>query len=758
MLKLAAMRIALRMGLAAGLVVALGSAAQAAVYRNITVHGNERVETSTVLSYLDIKPGQDVSDTQLDAALKALYQTHFFKDIRFSRDGDQLMVEVKENPIINQIAFEGNSEIDDDTLKNETQLKPRAVFSANKVQDDVARIQQLYRRAGRLQAKIVPKIIQKEQNRLDLVYEIHEGAESVIRRIAFIGNKHFNATTLRDQLFTSENAWWSFIFGNDNYDADRLKADEEKLRRFYLSKGYADFQVKHTSAELGPDQESFFITFTIDEGARYNFGKLEVKSELPKIDLKPLRKKLLMDSGDVYNAELVEQSIDEMTTDLHEQNQPFVQIDPQVRRNIKARTIDMQFTLKAAPKQYVRQINITGNTRTKDNVIRREFPLAEGDPLNATKLQRAQKNLKDLDYFGKADVKTTPVPNSPDQQDVNVKVEEKSTGNLQLGGGYSTTDGVGANFSISEKNLLGKGQILALSTSLNQRRQNYNLGFTEPYFLNRKLSAGVDLFNTRYDNQQFSDYQEEQTGAGVRFGYEYTPRLSQLFNYRFQSNKINNVGADASRFLKEQEGQRYVGNIGSTLTYDRRDSKVDPTKGYKLSWNVNFAGLGGNVKYISNVANASYYIPVNEKVSWLNFAEGGYITGWDGDPVRINNRFYIGGDTLRGFRAGGIGPRDTSTNDALGGKQYYRGTTELSTVIADDLGIKGHLFGDVGSLWNDGITDPNVKDINSPRVAAGVGLSWKSPFGPIRVDLAKPIVKEEFDETQAFRFSFGTRF
>lgn len=724
----------------------------------IEIQGNERTDPNTVRVYLNLKEGDDATPAALDASLRSLYRSGLFKDVKLSEDDGVLTVLVKENPIINRVSIEGADEIAFDKVQKELKLGPRSIYTLSKVQDDMERIYQLYRAKGFFAAKVEPQIIDRDQNRVDLIFKITEGPDSRIRRIDFIGNHAFSRSELRDQVFSIEDAWWNFMSDNDVYDPDRLEADQEKLRRFYAQSGYPDFKVENAVAEFSPDQKGFYLTFTINEGPRYKFGNVKLVSEKEGLDTKPLEDLVRTDSGDWYNSDRIEDTITAITDDLNRKNYAFLVVDPQVKRNEKERTVDVSYVLRDGPKVYVERIDVKGNVRTQDRVIRREFTLAEGDPLNPAKLRQSQNNVKDLDYFKKVDVKQVE-GSAPDRKVVEVNVEEQSTGDLQLGAGYSTDEGPLADFGIKERNLLGRGQALAFSTSLSTKRQNFNVSFTEPYFLDRDISATFDIFNTRTNNNSLSSYIRHQTGAGVRFGYPLSQYLKEQIGYRFTKDKVSDVDGNASIYIKEQQGERDTSMVSHDLTYDRRDSKLWPTQGYMVSLTTDVAGLGGDTKYMRNVLTASHYWSMYDTWTFMLRAETGYIFGFEDNRLNINDRFFVGGQNFRGFKSGGVGPHDVTTDDSLGSNLYGIGTAELTFPLGlDDVGIKGHAFSDVGTAGDVGFKAAGVKDDESLRLSAGFGLSWRSPFGPIRIDIAQAIVKEDYDEEQLLRVGFGTRF
>lgn len=733
--------------------------AQAETIQQIRIEGAERIEPATVMTYLDIQPGDDLTQDSLNQSLKTLFGTGLFSDINFYQDGRDLVVHVVENPVINQIAFEGNKKLKNDALLAEIRLRPRVVFTRTKVQTDVERLLEIYRLSGLFSAKIDPKIIKLDQNRVNLVFEIQEGPKTRIRKVNFLGNKRFDDDKLEEIVSSKETRWYRFLTSNDKYDPDRLAFDKELLRRFYLDHGYADFQITAAVAELSQDRKDFFLTFTLAEGARYRIGNINVENHVYELQQDWIESLIKMKTGDWYNASTVEDTIVDLTHEIGNKQYAFIDIKPRVERRRSENKIDLTFVVNESSKVFINNININGNSRTWDEVIRREMLLVEGDPYNRTKLQRSKQNITDLDFF--EDVKVRPVPTgAADKTDLEIDVVEKSTGDLSIGAGFSSADGPLADFRLRERNLLGKGQQLEFSTTLAGRRTEFDIGFTEPHFLNRDIAAGFDVFHITRDLQDESSYDQRRTGANIRTGYPLAKNLRQSLTYRLEENEITDVQTTASLFIQQQEGKRLTSAIAQRITYDTRDSTLEPTEGGVIRFDTEIAGIGGDARYASTRLGANYYIPIRDQWIFSALGEVGYIVGWGDEDVRINERFYIGGATLRGFERSGIGPRDTATNDSLGGNQFYRGSVELGFPVGlpEEFGVRGHLFSDFGSLWGVDDNGAGIEDESSLRVSVGVGGSWRSPLGPIRIDLAAPVVKEDFDIEEVFRFSFGTSF
>jgi outer membrane protein insertion porin family len=727
----------------------------------VRVEGTERIEPETVRSYLLVQPGDPFDAERIDRSLKALFATGLFADVSIKREGDALVVRVVENPIINRIAFEGNKKLSDTQLQAEVQLKPRTVFTRTKVQSDVKRILDLYRRNGRFAANVDPKVIQLPQNRVDLVFEIDEGASTGIKRISFVGAHEFSASRLKEVIQTRESRWYRFFSSDDIYDPDRITYDRELLRKFYLSEGYADFRVISAVAELAPARDGFYLTYTIEEGPRYKFGKVDLVNQLKDVNPDELRVALTMRPGDRYNADQVEATINRLTDVLGNRGYAFVDVQPRVTRNAETHTIDIVFEVKEGPRVYVERINIAGNVRTLDKVIRREFRLVEGDAFNSARLRRSQQRIRNLGFFKKVDVTTDP-GSAPDKTVINVNVEEQSTGEFSVGVGFSTTDGPLADISIRERNLLGRGQDFRLGFTIAQRVQQLDFSFTQPYFLDRNMSAGVDLFELVRNQQTQSQFDQNSIGGALRAGYQITEPLRQTLKYTLRRDEITNVANTASIYIKQSEGTRTTSAVGQVLLYDRRDNRQDPSEGYFVQVSNDLAGLGGSVRYFRTVVNAGYFYPIAPQWVVSVLGESGYIVGIN-DPVQIEDRFFVGGDNLRGFATGGIGPRDANTRDALGGNIYYTGSVSLGFPLGlpQEIGLTGRVFTDFGSLFKiDVQSTPSAPILQSSsiRVSAGAGVSWASPLGPIRLDVGLPFIKQSFDKKELFRVSFGTRF
>ncbi|MCR6632095.1 MAG: outer membrane protein assembly factor BamA [Magnetospirillum sp.] len=750
---------ALVVGLLAAAAPAL--AQDAGRVRQIVVQGTQRIEVETVKSYMAIAEGDPYDPDRVDRSLKTLYNTGLFADVAIRREGDVMVVRVVENPIINRIAFEGNKRIKEEELTQETQLRPRVVYTRTKVQSDVKRILDLYRRNGRFGATVEPKIIQLEQNRVDLVFEISEGEPTYVKRINFVGNHKYDDSRLREVLMTKEERWYRFFSSDDTYDPDRVTYDRELLRRYYLKHGYADFRVVSAVSELTPDRQGFFITFTVEEGGRYKFGTADLNVNLKDLKAEDLKPLLTSQPGEWYNADQVEDIVQKLTDALGSKGYAFVDVKPQVNRDVDNKTINITYDVQEGPRVYVERIDITGNVRTLDRVIRREFKLVEGDAFNTAKLRRSRQRIKDLNFFEKAEVTNVPSETAPDRTVIKVDVQEKSTGELSFGVGWSTVAGPLIEVSMRERNLLGRGQDVRATASIGTRQNQAVFSFTEPYFLDRELSAGFDVFATTRKLQTESSYDASSVGTSLRAGYSIHENLRQDWKYTLKRDKVDNVDYTASRFIKEQEGVATLSSIQQTLLWDYRDSKVEPTEGYFFRVNNEFAGLGGSQRFVRNNVGAGQYFPLDEQVVLSLTGNAGIITSIGDEKIRITERYFLGGDTLRGFANAGVSPRDSASGDALGGLWQYTGTAQVKFPLGlpDELGFGGQVFSDFGAIGNtEDYTGGGIQQSSSIRVSVGAGVTWKSPMGPVAVDLGIPIKKESFDERELFRFNFGTRF
>ena len=724
----------------------------------ILVQGAKRIDPETIISFGQIELGEKFDEVKLNEIIKKLFDTGLFADVQLSLQDGLLTVFVEENPLINRVVFEGNDRIDSEDLERELQLKPRQVLTRTKVQQDTQRLLDIYRVTGRFGVKVQPQLVMLEQNRVDLIFEIDEGRLSKISKISFIGNDEFSDSKLRDVIQSKEDAFYRFLTSDSTYDPDRLNFDGELLRRFYLNNGFIDFQVVSTVGELSTGDDSFAVTFTLDEGKRYRLGKITLESAVEDINIEDLHHLLKGLEGSWYNARLINKAVDRLVGQLGLDGFAFVDIKREIKRNVNKNAVVLALYIAKTPRVYVERINIEGNSRTLDAVIRREFDLLEGDAFNVSKLRRARRSIRNLGFFSKAKVDSMP-GSAKDKTIIRVSVEEKSTGEISLGAGFSSQDGPLANIGIRERNLLGKGQDLTFNFKGSAARQEFKIGFTEPYFLDRDVSAGFDLVQSTTDRQTESSFDERKAGGGLRLGYSLGPDLRQRLKYSFERTQIRNVDDQASIFIKEQEGNNTVSQVGHTTSYDRLDNRRQPSKGYAVSLTNDLAGLGGDARHLRSKLRAGYFVPILEDQILSFKLETGYIKGI-GKDVKIGDRFFLGGRKIRGFAPSGIGPRDLETKDVLGGNQYYTGSVELRFPIGlpNELGLKASIFSDVGSLSGLDQNSSQIEDSSGLRASVGMGLSWATGIGLMRLDFASAMLKEELDETEFISFSFGTGF
>lgn len=740
--------------------------AQGGVVREIRVVGNRRVEPETVRSYLQFSTGDAYDAGKADASLRALFGTGLFADVRIDREGSAVVVTVVENPSINQVAFEGNSEIDNDTLRAEVQLKPRAIFTRARAQADVQRILDVYQRQGRFAASVEPQIIELEQNRVNLVFVITEGSTTKVKGITFVGNRAFSDEQLRDIVSTTQSGWFDFLKGTSIYDPDRISLDRELLRQYYLKNGYADARVIAANAELDVDGSGFLINFTIEEGEPYVFGPSVIETALPDLAPESLDGELLTEAGDVYNAALIDKTVERVTLTVAEHGYPFARVRPRAVPDQANRTISITYVIDEGPRVYIERINIVGNTRTKDYVIRREFRLAEGDAFNPALVDRAKKRLQGLGLFKTVEIKRRP-GSAQDRVVLDVELEEQSTGELSFGAGYSTSEGVIGDVSLTERNLLGNGQFLRLKLAGSLERLQADLSFTEPRFLDMNLAAGFDLFHKEVDQRDTSGFSSRKTGGSLRLGFPLSESLWMQTNYTLSRDDLYEVDDNASAVVRDAEGEFYTSSVGTSIIYDKRNHPKNPTSGVYFQLGSEFAGVGGDVQYVRVLAEGRAYYPITEKITFVSRVTGGHIEGWGGDDVRLIDLFFRGGETVRGFDRSGFGPRDLGSDErsALGGQTYWAANAEVRfplPLIPEDLGMSGAFFADAGSLFGaSGRAEALAADLVDDatiRSSVGASILWASPVGPLRLDYAHVLTKEDYDEEEQIRFGASTNF
>ncbi len=763
--------------------------------QSIVVEGNKRIETGTVLSYMVLQPGDPFDVDRMDRSLKTLYATGLFSDVNIRREGNNLVVKVTENPIVNRVAFEGNKKLTDDQLKGAIQLRQNAVFTATEAQVDRKKLLDLYAQNGKFAASIVAQTIKQPENRVDVIFKIDEGPTSLISRIAFVGNQAFSSGTLLNVVSSREHEWWLFLSSSDTYAPERITYDKELLRRFYLKNGYADFAVTGANAELSPDRQAFFLTFTLHEGDRYKVAKITVDSRFPKIAGDSLVRDVKLRPGDYYNGNAVEDSVKAISADVQSRGEPFVEVKPRIARDEKAHSVSLIFDVDSGPRVYVERIDIVGNNRTEDQVIRRQFTFAEGDAFSQDQMTATQQNLKGLNFFDNVNVTNAPGA-APDETVVTAQVQDKPTGSLSLGGGYSTDIGPLLNVGVSENNFLGTGMSAGVNAIIAELETSESINFTDPYFLGDNISAGINLFHIDNNFAYFAEYSERRTGAAINIGYQFNDHFRQSWTYTYANREVYNVYNGASYYIQDQAGQSILSQFGQVFTMDYRDNPIDPHSGFVVRAGTDYAGpdLGGQADFYRVHLDSQQIFPLDFLTGnnqWaLSFIQsGGYIQSMNGQPTFLEDRFYLGGQNLRGFLDGGVGPHDPYTGDSLGGNLMWTASTELwfPLPVSPDLGLSGRIFTDMGAL--SGLQEAGVggrpvavaadgnfvtgrtanfhgQVLNSQiwtndgsiRLSAGIGLTWNSPFGLINLDIGEPIIMYKYDMTELFRVGFGTRF
>jgi outer membrane protein insertion porin family len=730
--------------------------------RTIRVTGSQRLEPETVISYSGLRPGQTYTGETLDDALRAMLATELFADVQIAGAATgEIELQVRENPVINRIVLEGNRRIKDDKISPEIRLAPRQIFTRSRARADVARIIELYRRQGRFAATVEPQIIQLDQNRVDVVFEINEGPRSKVRRINIIGNEQFGDGRLRGEMYTQEAAFYRIFSAADTYDPDRLSADQQKLRQFYLTQGYADFRVVSAVAELTPDRRDFIITYVVEEGPRYRFGEVNVESNIRDFRSEDLQRTLPMRSGDPYNARLVEDTITRLNETAGLFGYAFADVRPRYERNRENLTMSVTFQVAEAPRVYVERININGNTATRDEVIRREFRLAEGDPFNSIRVRRSRDRIQSLGFFQENLEITQEQGSGPDRVVLGVDVEERSTGELQVSAGFSSLERFLVNLSIRQRNFRGLGQEVRASINYSSYSKSAEIGFTEPYLFDRNIAVGFDIFRRDlnsfnfFGSQRQTTFQQVSTGGQIRAGVPLTERLSLALRYGLNYDQVT-LSQDvffrtlpdgtsecdplvAGRYLCDAIGNRLTSSLGYSLVYDTLNNRLRPTSGSRLLISQDFAGLGGDVHYLRTRLSAARYFDLGKNFILSLSAEGGYIHSFDegtatSDPVRLIDRFFLGDPQLRGFDIRGVGPRVQRTpyelqrdangnpvlvtdrrqivDDALGGRAYYLGRAEVQIPLGDSarsLGLRPSVFVDVGALF--GVRRPTLLDL-----------------------------------------------
>ena len=792
----------------------------------VAVRGNHRVDSETIRSYF-----AGTSTDDVNKGVKDLYATGLFSDVKVSRGGGGVVITVIENRSINRVAFEGNSKVKSEQLAGEVTSKTRGPYSPTIVDADIERIKDVYRRSGRAAATVTARTVDVGNGKLDVVFTVNEGDKTGVKQINFVGNKAFSGGKLRDLMDTTEMNFLSFFKSSDVYDPEKIGGDLEIIRRFYLKNGYADFRVIGSDARFDPKAGGYIVTITVEEGPQYRVGSVNVDSHNPALSNASLLPFVRLSVGQIYNGDLVEKTVQGMTRDVNRRGFAFTQVKPRGDRDPTSRTVSIVFSVDEGPRVYIERIVITGNTRTRDYVIRREFQLGEGDAYNKVLVDRAERRLNSLGFFKKVKI-TNEAGSTADRVIIVINVEDQPTGSVSLSGGYSTTDGIIGEVAVTETNFLGRGQYVRAALTAGQRTRGVEFNFTEPYFLGRRLAAGFDAFAKQSDVSQYSYYNNFVAGGTLRLGVPVTDEITFSPRYSaFQStisipnssqypyNDCNNpiygvtpstptqfngtaqasptysclTNGEASLALKQAVGTTVTSLAGYTLSYNSLDNNKSPTEGFLAEVRQDIAGLGGSEHYLRTTGDLRYYHPIYDQIIGLLHIQGGDLRSTNGEQLRIVDNFNLGPTLVRGFAPSGIGPRDVSfgidpSGNPLGGTEYFGASLESQFPlygVPRDLGLKGAVFFDAGTLFGyrgatqfgTAVNNPNgvIASFVAPtygqgntitvggdstkiRSSAGASIIWASPLGPIRFDFAKAVTKNQFDQTQFFRFSGGATF
>ena len=723
---------------------------------DIKVTGNRRVAEGTVLSYLPVQVGDLVSQGALSQSLERLFATNLFKDLKLDLDGSVLLVTVVENPIVNRVSIEGNDVISDERLLEVIDVQPRRVYDRQLALDAVAKLLNVYRAGGRFGAVVEPKIIELNENRVDLVFEVDEGPLIKIETIVFSGNKNFSDAALTQAIVSRERRWWAFLTPNDKYDEGRLDYDVRLLRQFYLSRGYADINVSRARGGLLPDRSGFALTFLINEGVRYKVNDIKISSQIENIDLEGLRDLMKFDDDQWYDVRQLEQGLLDVSNQLGVYGYAFVDVTPQIVTDPSTGLLDIEVSIGQARRNFVERIEFVDNTRTLDRVIRREFELVEGDAFNQLKLDRSVRNVRNLGYFRKVGVQNIQ-GSSADQTITRVTVEEQSTGDFSIGVGYSSLDKTSFTLGINERNFLGTGRRASASISTSDTSTDFVLGLSQPYLFGRDLTGSIDLFKTKSTANLTA---VNRTGVDLGVSFAAAHDIYHRVSYKLATSKITNTSTVATSLTGENGKSLLKSAVSYTIGRDTRDSRFDPTKGMYAEISETFSGVGGDVTFLRTNLRAGFYKPfLFESVVLGLKGRVGNVSGL-GDDVTQSERFFLGGQSVRGFGSNGIGPRDTGSKAAVGGNNIYNGTVEIvsNLGVTKDAGIRWTVFSDFGSVWKtdfpSGVTEPNDQTMRS---SVGVGLLWNTAIGPLSFYWAKPINEAKHDNTKTFQFSIGTR-
>lgn len=758
--------------LAASTILAANSAIAGKIER-IVVENNKRIESSTVENYLFLKKGQEATKEAQTKSIHSLYDTSLFENVKITYNNGTLKVYVEEMPLIIKVLVKGNSKIGTKTINKVVDTKAGHSLKNRNLELDVQKILEIYKKSGRFAATVRPEIKRLENNRVKIIFHVAEGPKTAIKKIRFIGNKHYRDHHLRATILTRESAWWRFLSSDDTYDPDRMDYDQMLLSAFYQSVGYADFKIISANAELAPTKDSFILTYAFEEGPKYKFGSSELINNLPGVDSKRMNRMLTISSGKIYNNKSIERIEDQLSTFLANKGYPQANVYHVLDKDPLKKIVNVRFVIDPSEKVFIGKINIKGNLKTHDNVIRREFRIEEGDVFNRSYIEKGDRNLRMLNYFETVKVKPTQTTDLR-KYDLNVDVEEKSTTSIGLEGGYNTASGPFARVSFEDKNLLGTGKYLNTGVQVAKRNTAYNFGITNPYFMGRDLSLGTSLFYTHQGSGHASQFMGESNpytlntaGARVSLGYSLFDDLSHSVSYTIKKDDLTVSKTQNSLFVKEQIGKFTTSSAGHSLTLNKLDNNYAPKSGFLVSASQEYAGLGGNNRYLKHEVSTSNYTSYYENAVTLKLSgEFGTIHGLKKKKVRISDRFNLGDQTLRGFGSRGIGPADKRTGEKLGGKKYYAATAELQFPVGapEEFNLSGATFIDIGGVYGVDVkkeslyNKEDVRDNKAPRISYGLGLIWNTRFAPIKLYYGFRYRKQKFDEIQPWTISLTTAF
>ncbi|MDX1924062.1 MAG: outer membrane protein assembly factor BamA [Rickettsiaceae bacterium] len=736
--------------------------------KQIHVEGNHRMERSSIINYLSLKNGQEYTKEKEQESIKRLYDTNLFDDIKIFYSSGLVKVFVKETPLVTKVLINGNSRIKSGTIAKEILTHKGSSVNKANIKSDIDKIRELYRKSGRYAVTVTAKVENLDSGRAHVIFQIKEGPKTSIKYINFVGNKNYRDSELRSIIMSKQKAWFRFMDTSDTYDLDRFEYDKYLMKRFYNSLGYADFRVVSTLSEISRDKDYFTLTYTVEEGRKYNFGKITMENTVEGLEPEDLQKMIFVKEGQVYNATQLEKVSETINAKLADMGYAGAVVEPEEIKDQANNLVNIKFVITKASKFYIDKININGNIKTRDNVVRRQIKINEGDLFNRSTITKGEQNLRNLDYFETVGVEVAPSKKGKNNLDVNVNLEEKSTASVQFEVGYDSMQGIVGKVNFLERNLLGTGRYLSAGIEKYEKKTQEHIGLTDPYFLDRDLLAGINLFHTDSHASSRNPFNLKTNAGSLRIGYEVATDLRHDITYTLKNDKLSGPSdLQKSIHIFEQYGSTTTSSIANSLTYDQTDSSVIPKNGYVLSATETVAGLGGDAKYLKHEADFKIF-----KSFWENnytfkiFGEAGKIHGYGGKKIGINERFNLGDYTLRGFEMSGVGPRDKRTKESLGGQNYYKLTTELEFPVGfpKEFGVTGAVFCDVGALWGFDIKSPNlysksdVYNSTAPRVSVGAGIIWMTRFAPIRIDYAVPVKREKCDETQRWHFRFSTSF